>query len=95
MLFKSFFYTTAPPVIKEFSSRLLHFYKGINFTFPPCEAQGYPLPTTTWERGYGLLPGNRTLMHENGILEIRNVNVYDEGTYLCKANNYLGRYLNN
>lgn len=41
--------------------------------------------------GQGNLEGNRFKAHINGTLEIRNIQVGDQGTYLCVVSNVAGR----
>lgn len=41
--------------------------------------------------GQGNLEGNRFKTHSNGTLEIKNIQVVDQGTYLCVVSNVAGR----
>lgn len=41
--------------------------------------------------GQGNLEGNRFKTHSNGTLEIKNIQVGDQGTYLCVVSNVAGR----
>ncbi|KAM9801659.1 immunoglobulin superfamily member 10 [Neosynchiropus ocellatus] len=58
-----------------------------------CEAVGEPKPKILW-----MLPSNdiiaasneRYLMHVNGSLDIRDVNPFDMGEYVCIARNHAG-----
>lgn len=70
--------------------RLVYSYEGITFKFPPCQAEGYPAPSISWERSYGVL-NYRSRLLTDGILQIQNVRIQDEGYYICKAKNFLGR----
>jgi len=54
-----------------------------------CRATGQPLPTITWSKSIGSLPDRRTV--NNGVLEIKNVLRKDAGTFICKAENILGK----
>lgn len=41
--------------------------------------------------GQGNLEGNRFKTHSNGTLEIKSIEVVDQGTYLCVVSNVAGR----
>lgn len=41
--------------------------------------------------GQGNLEGNRFKIHSNGTLEIKSIEVVDQGTYLCVVSNVAGR----
>ncbi len=41
--------------------------------------------------GQGNLEGNRFKTHSNGTLEIKRIQVEDQGTYLCIVSNIAGR----
>lgn len=41
--------------------------------------------------GQGNLEGNRFKTHSNGTLEIKNIQLVDQGTYLCVVSNVAGR----
>lgn len=41
--------------------------------------------------GQGNLEGNRFKTHTNGTLEIKSIEVADQGTYLCVVSNVAGR----
>lgn len=41
--------------------------------------------------GQGNLEGNRFKTHGNGTLEIKSIQVLDQGTYLCVVSNVAGR----
>ncbi|GFU30687.1 roundabout homolog 2 [Nephila pilipes] len=61
----------------------------VNVTFP-CKVDGDPRPTLTWRRKDGKMPVGRAEIFEGSSLVIRNVNVADEGTYICEAENIVG-----
>lgn len=47
-----------------------------------------------WHRskyGQGNLEGNRFRIHKNGTLEIKRIQIEDQGTYLCVISNIAGR----
>ena len=48
----------------------------------------YPPAIITWKRGHGSVPS--TFSNEDGKLTITNMQVKDEGFYICSAENYLG-----
>ncbi|RVE64401.1 hypothetical protein OJAV_G00125630 [Oryzias javanicus] len=62
-----------------------------------CEAEGQPKPSITWTK---VATGTTMSIHSrgqhfevlpNGTLVIKNVQPQDRGTYICSANNFLGR----
>uniref|UniRef100_A0A3B3B501 Matrix-remodeling-associated protein 5-like n=1 Tax=Oryzias melastigma TaxID=30732 RepID=A0A3B3B501_ORYME len=62
-----------------------------------CEAEGQPKPSITWTKvATGAMMsihsrGQRFEVLPNGTLAIKNVQPQDRGTYICSANNFLGR----
>ncbi|GFX12163.1 roundabout homolog 3 [Trichonephila clavipes] len=56
----------------------------------PCKVDGDPKPTLTWRKKDGKMPVGRAEIAEDSSLVIRNVNVADEGTYVCEAENIVG-----
>uniref|UniRef100_A0A3P9H2Q4 Ig-like domain-containing protein n=1 Tax=Oryzias latipes TaxID=8090 RepID=A0A3P9H2Q4_ORYLA len=62
-----------------------------------CEAEGQPKPSITWTKvATGAMMsihsrGQRFEVLPNGTLVIKNVQPPDRGTYICSANNFLGR----
>ncbi|XP_017779518.1 PREDICTED: contactin-like [Nicrophorus vespilloides] len=52
-----------------------------------CMAFGYPIPSYNWTRKGGNLPRNSYLSSYNRVLVIRNVQVEDEGEYVCRVYN--------
>ncbi|KAK2839679.1 hypothetical protein Q5P01_013419 [Channa striata] len=62
-----------------------------------CEAQGEPKPSITWTKvatGAVMSIHSRAQRFEvlpNGTLVIQNVQLQDRGTYICIAQNFLGR----
>jgi len=60
-----------------------------------CTAQGYSLPTYNWYKKKSnqssFLPINDDrFIQVNGILVIQNVNINDNGVYMCHVNNSAG-----
>ncbi|KAK3090062.1 hypothetical protein FSP39_008890 [Pinctada imbricata] len=56
-----------------------------------CIARGFPRPTITWQHnGVTLLPSSRVVIDPRGQLQIRNVDVSQQGTYVCRATNDAG-----
>ncbi|KAM8853187.1 immunoglobulin superfamily member 10 [Synchiropus picturatus] len=82
----------AIPKILQPSLTHLKVKPGGNVRFD-CEAVGEPKPKILW-----MLPSNdiiaasneRYLMHVNGSLDIRDVNLFDVGEYVCIARNHAG-----
>ncbi|XP_058043074.1 immunoglobulin superfamily member 10 isoform X1 [Ahaetulla prasina] len=60
-----------------------------------CLAAGSPKPNIIWTLPSGFvldrpqINGKYTLL-ENGTLFIREINIHDRGSYMCKAQNYIG-----
>ncbi|XP_060516307.1 contactin [Cylas formicarius] len=52
-----------------------------------CIAFGYPVPSYNWTRKDGQLPRNAYLTSYSRVLIIPNVNIEDEGEYVCRAYN--------
>ncbi|XP_029689002.1 neurofascin isoform X2 [Takifugu rubripes] len=60
--------------------------------FLDCRFFGSPVPELRWSKyGQGNLEGNRFKTHSNGTLEIKSIEVVDQGTYLCVVSNVAGR----
>ncbi|XP_071333017.1 neurofascin [Trachinotus anak] len=61
-------------------------------TFLDCRYFGSPVPDLRWSKyGQGNLEGNRFKTHSNGTLEIKRIQIEDQGTYLCVVSNIAGR----
>uniref|UniRef100_G3NH03 Neural cell adhesion molecule L1 n=1 Tax=Gasterosteus aculeatus aculeatus TaxID=481459 RepID=G3NH03_GASAC len=57
-----------------------------------CRYFGSPVPELRWSKyGQGTLEGNRFKTHRNGTLEIKQIRIEDQGTYLCVVSNVAGR----
>ena len=54
-----------------------------------CAASGQSLASITWSKVVGRLPEDRTEV-KNGTLTIYSLTRNDGGTYICKAENFLG-----
>ncbi|CAL1265716.1 unnamed protein product [Larinioides sclopetarius] len=61
----------------------------VDVTFP-CKVDGDPPPSVTWHKKDGKMPVGRAEVTEDSSLVVRNVNVADEGTYVCEAENLVG-----
>uniref|UniRef100_A0A3B3V5D4 Neurofascin n=1 Tax=Poecilia latipinna TaxID=48699 RepID=A0A3B3V5D4_9TELE len=60
--------------------------------FLDCRFFGSPVPELRWSKyGQGNLEGNRFRTHRNGTLEIKRIQIEDQGTYLCVISNIAGR----
>ncbi|XP_070532919.1 hemicentin-1-like [Ptychodera flava] len=58
----------------------------------PCVSYGFPEPKTTWYKVNGSLETNsRVKISEDGSLFIRNLELEDEGTYVCVVSNKFGK----
>ncbi|XP_066295984.1 roundabout homolog 2-like [Branchiostoma lanceolatum] len=56
-----------------------------------CEVRGDPAPQVSWSREESALPLGRARILDNGNLKIERVTSSDEGTYVCTAENLVGR----
>lgn len=54
-----------------------------------CRANGTPLPVVRWSKYGGDLPQQRHTQHM-GTLSLNNIQIADEGTYVCSAENSYG-----
>ncbi|GBP54321.1 Contactin [Eumeta japonica] len=52
-----------------------------------CISFGYPVPSYNWTRKYGNLPRKARLSNYDRVLTIPNVDVEDEGEYICNVRN--------
>ncbi|KAE8292435.1 Hemicentin-1 [Larimichthys crocea] len=60
-------------------------------TILPCEVQGFPRPSITWQReGVPIAGGHRLAVLSNGALKFSRVTLGDAGTYQCLAKNDAG-----
>uniref|UniRef100_A0A8D2ZR19 Hemicentin-1 n=1 Tax=Scophthalmus maximus TaxID=52904 RepID=A0A8D2ZR19_SCOMX len=60
-------------------------------TILPCEAQGFPRPSITWQReGVPIAAGHRLAVLSNGALKFSRVTLGDAGSYQCLAKNEAG-----
>ncbi|BET02803.1 IGc2 [Nesidiocoris tenuis] len=57
----------------------------------PCRAHGLPRPRVYWTKDGVLVNKPRFVFHENGDMEISNLQWADMGTYTCVAENSLGK----
>lgn len=55
-----------------------------------CVIGGRPKPELRWSRLKGQLAPSRTLVQDNSLLTIRNVNPDDQDVYVCQADNPAG-----
>lgn len=65
-------------------------YQGVNYEFPACNVRAYPKAKITWSRVFWSLPEQRYSVEDN-LLKINRVQYNDEGFYICKAENFLGK----
>ncbi|XP_019521708.1 PREDICTED: contactin-5-like [Hipposideros armiger] len=56
-----------------------------------CFALGNPVPTITWMKVNGYIPGKARLRKSQAVLEIPNVQLDDAGIYECRAENSRGK----
>lgn len=63
-----------------------------------CQADGFPLPTTTWKRAVGTTPGDykdflfepNISLNANGSLQFKKITKAAQSYYLCEAKNGIG-----
>ncbi|CAH1263535.1 ROBO1 [Branchiostoma lanceolatum] len=56
-----------------------------------CKVRGDPAPQVSWSREESALPLGRARILDNNNLKIERVTAADEGTYVCTAENLVGR----
>lgn len=57
-----------------------------------CSVGGDPPPKILWKKEEGNIPVSRArIQHDDKSLEISNIVVEDEGTYVCEAHNNVGQ----
>ncbi|KAM6944598.1 hemicentin-1 [Lycodopsis pacificus] len=60
-------------------------------TVLPCDVQGFPRPSITWQReGVPIATGHRLAVLSNGALKFSRVTLGDAGTYQCLAKSEAG-----
>ncbi|XP_041856289.1 hemicentin-1 [Melanotaenia boesemani] len=60
-------------------------------TVLPCDVQGFPRPSVTWQReGVPIATGHRLAVLSSGALKFSRVTLGDAGTYQCLAKNEAG-----
>lgn len=62
--------------------------KYTNDVFASCYS---PVPTITWMKVSGYIPGKARLRKSQAVLEIPNVQLDDAGIYECRAENSRGK----
>ena len=81
-------YTVAPKLTKV--PRQFLIIKEGTIAAISCEAFSYPPSVITWTRALAGLPKGRSAVF-NGTLRIRDFSVEDTGSYLCTAENKVGK----
>ncbi|KAF9796157.1 hypothetical protein SFRURICE_010166 [Spodoptera frugiperda] len=84
----------APPVIENvYPSKLFEAVDGDMLLRIQCKATGSPTPTITWQKhGLNLAMGSDWYdMEADGTLLIKNIDRAAEGTYVCLAENSVGK----
>ena len=81
---------TMPKVILPSTS--LTATDGITFEIA-CRADGTPLPQLKWKRGYGDMNAQQVLSEDkrNLTLSFDKPTAFDTGTYICEADNIIGK----
>ena len=68
-------------------------YVGTTYIFPQCNITANPPAIITWKRGFGSISNLRANINSDQLLEISDVNANDDGLYIMKVENYLGKLL--
>ncbi|KAF5273665.1 hypothetical protein FQA39_LY07355 [Lamprigera yunnana] len=55
-----------------------------------CSVDGEPKPKLSWKREHGKMPITRFQIADDKSLQIQNVQLTDEGLYICDAENIIG-----
>ncbi|XP_065678864.1 uncharacterized protein LOC136080802 isoform X1 [Hydra vulgaris] len=74
----------------SFSSSIFYVDLASNVTFPTCNVLSNPPAKVTWRKGFGEIQKSRSIVSEFGNFIINDVQVEDDGFYVCTAENYLG-----
>ncbi|KAG6454119.1 hypothetical protein O3G_MSEX008521 [Manduca sexta] len=84
----------APPNIEnEYKDKTFRPVEGDMVLMIKCRATGHPKPVITWKKdGKNIASGTPWYdIDEQGTLLIKNVDMESSGTYVCQADNILGR----
>jgi len=79
-----------PPMITDNSTRSIITSVGSSIILQ-CWATGMPTPSLSWRRENNDLLPTGGAVYRGGILILHNVSVADRGTYMCIADNAVGR----
>lgn len=85
--------TCTKPKIRENRTQLVSVEEGQSARLQ-CSVEGTPRPTISWitprRRHLTIRSHGRVMVHNNGSLDIKSVEVQDGGVYLCVASNTVG-----
>ncbi|GFT31287.1 hemicentin-1 [Nephila pilipes] len=56
-----------------------------------CSANGYPPPDIAWSKDGNIITSDDNIAIKDGILELTNVDLTHNGTYICEASNVAGK----
>ncbi|XP_055968206.1 leucine-rich repeat and immunoglobulin-like domain-containing nogo receptor-interacting protein 4 [Sorex fumeus] len=84
-------FTCQPALIRKSGPRWVAAEEGSQAIFS-CSGDGDPAPTVSWRRPQGAWLGQagRVRVLEDGTLEIRSVQLRDQGAYVCVVSNIAG-----
>ena len=92
VIYQLFVFFQDPPAFPSFTRTPVNqtANEGGRVTFY-CSATGSPSPTVTWSKLGGIIPADRQQEPSPGSLRIINLQPNDDGTYVCTAQNFLGK----
>ena len=85
-----FFLTLVQPEV-SCPETMVQAYVGTTYIFPQCNITANPPAIITWKRGFGSISDSRANINSDQLLEIPDVNASDDGLYIMRVENYLGK----
>ncbi|GFS46965.1 hemicentin-1 [Trichonephila inaurata madagascariensis] len=56
-----------------------------------CSADGYPPPDIAWSKDGNIITDDDNIAIKDGVLELTNIDLTHNGTYICEASNVAGK----
>ncbi|XP_075981849.1 hemicentin-1-like isoform X2 [Anticarsia gemmatalis] len=86
-------YVNAPPSMNnKYTSKTFYPVNGDLVLKIKCQATGSPPPTFVWKKdNLTIVPGTDQYDVEDGTLIVKNINEQSKGTYICLAQNKIGK----